>query len=385
MKAAPMIKKPSFPLMKQGDIQSIYHLQMPRWLFTDARYLGLSLEAKVAYTFLLNRFQLSRLNGWINADGEVFIIYTRRSLAGEMQVSYHKIIASMKELSSAGLIWERRCGRGDANQIYLALVEHGETVGGSAPFVPPAHEAAGGAGSGDREAEIPAGASGGAAQPHPDAAQLEEELPGTLRSAETELLAPGRQTQGVAAPDLEVPKQDFLMSQSGTSRDAEAELAEVDQRNRSYIDGKNIKQSHTEFSPSVLPEGQEQTDGLTAWKRTLSEQEQLAQILENCALWVFDAETAKVFENAIERLFYSQEYRIGKAVLPQANVRSRLWDLDCTILQSVAGKLRQNQQNIKNSTAYTMAVMFNAICESQSDVLLDPYLNSLGGPSCSGA
>ena len=51
MKAAPMTKKPSFPLMKQGDIQNIYHLQMPRWLFTEPRYLGLSLEAKVAYTF----------------------------------------------------------------------------------------------------------------------------------------------------------------------------------------------------------------------------------------------------------------------------------------------------------------------------------------------
>ena len=54
-------------------------------------------------------------------------------------------------------------------------------------------------------------------------------------------------------------------------------------------------------------------DGLGPWWRNLSEQEQLAQILENCSLWVFDPETAKVFENAIERLFYTQEYRIGKA------------------------------------------------------------------------
>ena len=50
MKAVPMTKKalPS-PLMKQGDIQNIYHLQMPRWLFTDPRYMGLALETKVAY------------------------------------------------------------------------------------------------------------------------------------------------------------------------------------------------------------------------------------------------------------------------------------------------------------------------------------------------
>ena len=135
MKAAPMTQKPAFRLMKLGDVQSVYHLQMPRWLFTDPRYTALSLEAKVAYTFLLNRFQLSRLNGWINDAGEVFIIYTRKSLADEMQVSYRKVIDSMKELSAAGLIWERRCGRGDANQIYLALVEHQECRSSSAPFV----------------------------------------------------------------------------------------------------------------------------------------------------------------------------------------------------------------------------------------------------------
>ena len=101
MKAAPMTQKPAFRLMKLGDVQSVYHLQMPRWLFTDPRYTALSLEAKVAYTFLLNRFQLSRLNGWINDAGEVFIIYTRKSLADEMQVSYRKVIDSMKELSAA--------------------------------------------------------------------------------------------------------------------------------------------------------------------------------------------------------------------------------------------------------------------------------------------
>ena len=86
MKAAPMTQKPSFPLMKQGDIQNIHHLQMPRWLFADPRYMELALEAKVAYTFLLNRFQLSRLNGWVNEDGAVFIVYTRRSLAEETRI-----------------------------------------------------------------------------------------------------------------------------------------------------------------------------------------------------------------------------------------------------------------------------------------------------------
>lgn len=136
--------KPSFALMKLNDTVSFFHMQMPRWLFCDRRYKGISLEAKVAYTFLLNRFQLSRMNGWVNSGGEVFVVFTRESLAEEMGVSVRKAIECFKELSSAGLIWERRLGRGYPNQIYLAAVELSEadaSLHNSAPFGRPADSA----------------------------------------------------------------------------------------------------------------------------------------------------------------------------------------------------------------------------------------------------
>ena len=358
MKAAPMTQKPSFPLMKQGDVQNIYHLQMPRWLFTDPKYMTLALETKVAYTFLLNRFQLSRLNGWVNEDGAVFIIYTRRSLADEMQVSYRKIIEAMKELSAAGLIWEKRCGRGSANQIYLALVEHEEVKGGSAPFVGPEHEAAG---------AVP---------------ENQPEDCGDVRSAESAPLDRPVPSDGVSTPALEVPEQHFKKCGTGTSRSAGMELPEVPKWHPSQKEKSHTDPIHTESSPSVSGEtgraDAEPPGGSTVLG--MSEPEQLAQILENCELWIFDPETARVFANAIERLFYSDSFRIGKAVLPRANVRSRLWDLDAVILQSVQGKLRSNQRNVKNSTAYTMAVIFNTICEAHSDLLVDPYLNGAGTP-----
>ena len=81
MRAAAMKERPSFPLMRQTDVQSIYHMQMPRWLFSDPRYVGMRLEAKLVYTFLLNRFQLSRRNGWGTALGEVFVVFPRKELA----------------------------------------------------------------------------------------------------------------------------------------------------------------------------------------------------------------------------------------------------------------------------------------------------------------
>ena len=40
--------------------------------------------------------------------------------------------------------------------------------------------------------------------------------------------------------------------------------------------------------------------------------------------------------------------------------------------------LRENRdENVKNSTAYIMAVLFNCIAEGESDLMIDPYLNSL--------
>ena len=114
--------RPSFGLMKLNNIISYYHMQMPRWLFSDSGYSDMTLESKVAYTFLLNRFQLSRRNGWVNRYGEVYVIYTREDLAREMQISYRKAIACFKELTEKHLVWEQRQGRGLPNRIYLAEV-----------------------------------------------------------------------------------------------------------------------------------------------------------------------------------------------------------------------------------------------------------------------
>ena len=114
MRAAKLKERPGFSLMKQTDIQNIYYMQMPRWLFSDPRYADMSLDAKVAYTFLLNRFQLSRRKGWVNDQGEVFVIFPRLALAKELRVCEKRVTAAFRTLAERRLIWEKRCGRGDA-------------------------------------------------------------------------------------------------------------------------------------------------------------------------------------------------------------------------------------------------------------------------------
>ena len=134
---------------------------------------------------------------------------------------------------------------------------------------------------------------------------------------------------------------------------------------------RKIDQSHMEVRPSVRGPAQDgRTDG--------DAEEELLDILDGCELECFAPETALVFENAIERLFYADSFRIGNATLPQCRVRAKLRRLDGMILREAESKLRANQErNVKNSTAYTMAVLFNCIAESESDLMIDPYLNTI--------
>ena len=331
MRAAKMKERPSFQLMVQSDVQSIYHMQMPRWLFSDPRYCEMSLDAKVTYTFLLNRFQLSRRNGWVNERGEVFVIFPRKALAKELRICEQRVTAAFKKLVELELVWEKRCGRGDANQIYLAYVTpQDDPAYTSAPFTAPEE------GGGSRTA---------------DPAALESTKSGASEQEPQDLRPKSREICDLRTAEIEVTEQQNMTPSKKEKR--------------------KIDRSQIEAIPSVSTLAR---DGLTDEER----EDGFLDILDECELSCFAPETALVFENAIERLYYADSYRIGNATLPQSRVRAKLRRLDGMILREVERKLRENQkQNVKNSTAYIMAVLFNCIAEGESDLLIDPYLNSL--------
>ena len=51
------------------------------------------------------------------------------------------------------------------------------------------------------------------------------------------------------------------------------------------------------------------------------------------------------------------------------------------MLQIAEAKLHANlDRPVKNSTAYAMSTIFNCVAESESDLMVDPYLNGLRQP-----
>ena len=344
--------RPGFALMKLSGAISYFHMQMPRWLFCDPHYTDMSLEAKVAYTFLLNRYQLSRRNGWVNRHGEVYIIYTREDLAREMQVSYRKAISCFKELADRKLIWEQRQGRGLPNRIFLAEVELDEKscyAYDCAPFSPE-----------PRPAEI---------------APLDED-DGSLNpedSSETQDNPPEISTNKAADPDVrpaetayqELPEPHVLNCKKRTSAGAGTAYQDLPEPHTSKKDKSKKEYENTDDKDPTVPRAGAD-DG----------REAIAAILQQCQLSRYEPEEAEAFCDAVSWLYYCGRLQLGACTYPQRYVRETLRRLNADVLDEALYKMQQNENEaISNTLVYTAKIIFSTILEMGSDALLDPVIS----------
>ena len=101
---------------KEADTFSFY--RVPKILFSEAYFKGLSVEAKVLYGLMLDRMSLSMKNQWIDAEGKVYINFSVENIQEYMGCSKNKAVAILKELDSdggIGLVEKKRMGQGKTN------------------------------------------------------------------------------------------------------------------------------------------------------------------------------------------------------------------------------------------------------------------------------
>lgn len=103
---------------QQAEQFSFYRI--PKVLFTDERFRGISAEAKTLYGILLDRMNLSAKNGWLDGQGRVYIIFTVEEIESALTCGNKKAISLLAELENkAGLIERKRQGLGKPNLIYV--------------------------------------------------------------------------------------------------------------------------------------------------------------------------------------------------------------------------------------------------------------------------
>ena len=65
-----------FPYYYGAESEQFSFYRIPKLLFTDSRFSSISTNAKLLYGMLLDRMSLSAKNGWYDAQGRVYIIFS---------------------------------------------------------------------------------------------------------------------------------------------------------------------------------------------------------------------------------------------------------------------------------------------------------------------
>jgi len=103
------------------DVEESQYYKMPKFLFSGD-FKKLTNDARVLYSLLRDRHDLSTKNDWINEKEEVYLFFTREEMADLLGCSEPKARKSMNELKQFGLVEEERQGLNMPNKIFLNTI-----------------------------------------------------------------------------------------------------------------------------------------------------------------------------------------------------------------------------------------------------------------------
>lgn len=122
-------------LFKSNEVDDQRYFKIPKSLFGNPNYKGLLPEAKLIYAFLRDRMELSNKNGWINEQGNIYLLFTRTNIAELLEMSLPSITKCFKQLNEYKLIKEVRQGLGKPNIIFIAHIELDKVISQKQTFL----------------------------------------------------------------------------------------------------------------------------------------------------------------------------------------------------------------------------------------------------------
>ena len=93
-----------------NEVYTEKYYQLPQWLLTNEKYKDLSNNARIAYALLKDRNRYSIKNHWFDADGNIYFIFTNKTLADMLNVTERTITSVKKELVTHRLLYIKKMG-----------------------------------------------------------------------------------------------------------------------------------------------------------------------------------------------------------------------------------------------------------------------------------
>ena len=303
----------------EAEQYSFYRI--PKTLFTDRRFKGVSMEAKVLYGLMLDRMGLSVRNGWLDKDGKVYIYFTLEDAVEMLDSGKDKVIRLFKELdkpNGIGLIERRKQGQGKPTRIYVmnfTLPPEPEQLSPATPLAPPA-----------QTSEFPKSGLRGEAE------VLTSEKPKSRL----------RQQRG----------QDFAKPDTNKTDMNDTELSDTES---SIYPPAPLLPSH---SRRTRPQ-RDRMGQMDAYRELICENISYDRLLQENP---YERDLIDCYvELMVETCCTGREtIRVNQEDVPADVVRSRLLKLDKMHIEYVMECLRNNTTQVGNIRAYTLSALYNA-------------------------
>ena len=111
------------PYKANECLENIFY-QIPKELFINPYYKNLYSDSKLLYALLLDRLSVSMKNQWIDEDGNIFLVFSRKEAQEKLNLSDKTVTKAFKQFTSVKLIYEKRQGFRKNNIIYVGKINH---------------------------------------------------------------------------------------------------------------------------------------------------------------------------------------------------------------------------------------------------------------------
>ena len=83
-----------------SEFMPVECLNVPKVLFYDKQYEGLSVDAKLLYSLLLDRNEMAFRNEWVDKCGRTYVVYPRREMRRHMNATRYRVDQALAELEA---------------------------------------------------------------------------------------------------------------------------------------------------------------------------------------------------------------------------------------------------------------------------------------------
>ena len=292
----------------KSESEQFAFYRIPKLLFTDSRYAGISVEAKVLYGLMLDRMSLSVRNNWVDDDNRVYIYFTLEEITDYLSIGKDKGVKLLKELDGI-LIERKKQGLGKPVMIYVLNFTDSQSSVQSV----------------DNSAEV-----------------LTSDVDNTTSNAEVRTSEKPKSGENAEVLTSEIPKSALRKNRTldfGKSDSNNTDLNKTDISSSSRISFAALEREREEYRDVIK-----------------------ANIEYDILIQQYAAEQIDSFVNIMVDALYSFDdmISVNSMQVPKEVVKRKLLKLDYMHIVYVIDCLDENSTKIRNYKSYILTMLYNA-------------------------